>query len=95
MRVYVHGGGDKDDGTNGGGMARIEVCDDGGGIARGDAKKLFRPFHKSANDAAHSKPGVGLGLALCKRLASALGGDLTLDADRHRGACFVLTLPMP
>lgn len=73
--------------------ARIEVCDDGGGIARRDAKKLFRPFHKSAKDAAHSKPGVGLGLALCKRLACALGGDLTIDLGRKRGACFVLELP--
>ena len=45
-------------------MARIEVCDEGGGIARADLKKLFRPFNKSARDAAHSKPGVGLGLAL-------------------------------
>ncbi len=79
---------------NGGTLARIEVCDSGGGIARGDAKKLFRPFHKSAKDAADSKPGVGLGLALCKRLARALGGDLTLNSGRGRGACFVLELPV-
>jgi signal transduction histidine kinase len=80
--------------SNGGGTAKIEVCDSGCGIVRADRKKLFRPFHKSAHDAANSKPGVGLGLALCRRLARALGGDLTVDCDRDRGACFVLELPV-
>ena len=80
--------------ANGGRTARIEICDNGSGIARGDERKLFRPFHKSAKDAAHSKPGVGLGLALCRRLARALGGTLKLDSSRERGACFVLELPV-
>ncbi len=80
--------------SNGGKTARIEVCDEGGGIARADLKKLFRPFHKSARDAAHSKPGVGLGLALCRRLARALGGNLRIDGERSAGACFVLELPV-
>ena len=79
--------------SNGGRLARIEICDGGSGIARSDVKKLFRPFHKSARDAAHSKPGVGLGLALCKRLAREIGGDLTLDDREAEGACFVLELP--
>lgn len=77
------------------GRARLEVCDEGGGIAQADVKKLFRPFHKSARDAAHSKPGVGLGLALCRRLASELGGSLRLEQGKRKGmgACFVLELP--
>ncbi|NNM30401.1 MAG: HAMP domain-containing histidine kinase [Akkermansiaceae bacterium] len=78
---------------NGGNRARIEVCDEGRGVAHRDRKRLFQPFHKSAKDAAHSKPGVGLGLALCKRLARALGGDLRIDLGRDKGACFVLELP--
>jgi len=80
--------------SNRGRTARIEVSDQGGGISRSDVKKLFRPFHKSARDAAHSKPGVGLGLALCRRLARELGGDLTLDNGEGEGACFVLELPV-
>ena len=79
--------------SNGGRSSRIEICDGGSGIDRADEKKLFRPFHKSARDAAHSKPGVGLGLALCKRLARELGGDLTLEDREAEGACFVLKLP--
>jgi len=72
---------------------RLSVCDTGNGIRRGDHRKLFRPFHKSAHDAAETKPGVGLGLALCRRLAKALGGQLTVDSKRNQGACFELKLP--
>lgn len=67
----------------------FQVCDQGRGIAAGERKRLFRAFHKSAKEAAHSKPGVGLGLALCRRLARALGGDLKI-VDSGEGACFEL-----
>ena len=77
-----------------GGKARIAVCDEGCGIDRKDLKKLFRPFHKSAKEAAHSKPGVGLGLALSRRLAKALGGELRVEKVEKAGACFVLELPV-
>jgi len=71
----------------------LKVCDQGDGIARSEQKRLFRPFHKSAKEAAHTKPGVGLGLALCKRLARAMNGDLTIAKNTNsKGACFQLTL---
>jgi signal transduction histidine kinase len=75
--------------------ADLRVCDSGPGIPRTERSRLFRPFHKSADEAANSKPGVGLGLALCHRLARALGGKLALEkpADKSSGACFVLRLP--
>lgn len=72
---------------------QLAVCDSGKGVRPGDRHKLFRPFHKSAHDAAETKPGVGLGLALCRRLARALGGELRVDGTRGAGACFVLDLP--
>ncbi len=71
----------------------LRVRDHGGGIARRERRRIFHPFHKSADEAAHSAPGVGLGLALCQRLAVALGGALTLDAGWKEGACFVLRVP--
>ena len=80
--------------ANGGNRVRIEVYDEGTGVDPADLKKLFRPFHKSAREAAHSKPGVGLGLALCRRLARELGGDLKLERREPAGACFVLELPV-
>lgn len=74
-------------------FAMLRVRDHGGGISRGERRRIFHPFHKSADQAAHSAPGVGLGLALCRRLAAALGGAITLDTAHKDGACFVLRLP--
>jgi signal transduction histidine kinase len=74
-------------------VVRLTVCDHGPGIEAGEARRLFRPFHKSARDAAQSAPGVGLGLALSRRLARALGGDLHVLRDRPDGAAFCLRLP--
>ena len=73
--------------------AEIRVRDFGMGVSSRDRKRLFRPFSKSANEAAHSAPGVGLGLALCRRLARSMRGNLELDRSTTHGACFVLTLP--
>ena len=72
---------------------RFEVSDQGRGVHANERKRLFRAFHKSAQEAAHSKPGVGLGLALCRRIARALGGDLTIGSNQDQGACFILQLP--
>ncbi len=69
----------------------FQVCDQGRGVLVGERKRLFRAFHKSAQEAAHTKPGVGLGLALSRRLARALGGDLRI-VDSDEGACFELQL---
>lgn len=75
------------------GKARISVRDFGPGISRTEAARLFQPFRKSAQQAANSAPGVGLGLALSRRLARAMGGELALDAHVRDGCRFTLTLP--
>lgn len=71
----------------------IRVRDHGPGVLPKDRAKLFRPFSKSVDEAARTAPGVGLGLALCRRLASALGGRLELETDSADGASFLLVLP--
>ena len=71
----------------------LSVRDHGPGLAPQVTRRLFRPFSKSAHDAAGSAPGVGLGLALSRRLARALGGDLRLSRNDPLGACFALTIP--
>jgi signal transduction histidine kinase len=76
------------------GHVLLRVRDHGPGISVEDARRLFRPFSKSAREAANSAPGVGLGLALSRRLARAMGGDLRLDPAAGDGACFTLSLPI-
>ena len=72
----------------------LRVRDHGQGISAESAKRLFKPFSKSAQEAAHSAPGIGLGLALCRRLSRSLGGDLRFVRNATRGACFELRLPL-
>lgn len=71
----------------------ILVRDHGPGIPPAERRRVFRPFHKSAAAAAESRPGVGLGLSLSRRLARAGGGELRLLPDPG-GACFALALPL-
>jgi signal transduction histidine kinase len=74
--------------------AEVSLRDHGPGVSASVRRRLFRPFSKSAREAAHSAPGVGLGLALSRRLARDMGGDLRLGSTTGPGACFVLVLPL-
>lgn len=72
----------------------ISVRDFGPGVPREQQRRLFRPFSRSARDTAADTPGVGLGLALSRRLARDMGGDLIRDKSVTEGTAFVLTLPV-
>lgn len=74
-------------------VVRLGVRDFGPGIAPQERRRIFEPFSKARRHASGSKPGVGLGLALCRRLAGQLGGKLTVEAAQP-GARFVLQLPL-
>jgi len=74
-----------------GNRVELRVKDHGSGVRPDRARRLFEPFSKSSEEAASSAPGVGLGLALSRRLARAMRGDLALEA-KPDGACFVLAL---
>lgn len=73
-------------------FVEIVVRDHGPGIPPTERRRIFRAFHKSAREAAESKPGVGLGLALSRRLAREQGGELVC-ALSETGARFILRLP--
>lgn len=70
----------------------FEVEDRGPGVPAGERRSIFRPFRRG--DAADTRAGgAGLGLALAKQWAEALGGRLTYrPADGGTGACFRLEL---
>ncbi len=72
----------------------IRVEDEGKGISDSLKGKLFRPFSRSAEEAAGKQPGVGLGLALSRELARSMGGDLCLEESSGHGCCFALRIPL-
>jgi signal transduction histidine kinase len=75
-------------------VAQVRVSDHGPGITPEQARKLFRPFSKTDQEAAQSAPGIGLGLALCQRLAGDVGGKLLYVPGPGTGAAFLLELPL-
>ena len=71
----------------------IRVEDEGKGISDSLKGKLFRPFSRSAEEAAGKQPGVGLGLGWSRVLARSMGGDLCLEESSGHGCRFALRLP--
>ncbi len=70
----------------------ISVRDNGPGVEPRHRRKLFIDFARSADDAAGNPPGVGLGLAISRRLARQMRGDLRYHPSAS-GASFTLRLP--
>ena len=75
------------------GDGELQVCvkDRGPGIAEADKTQIFEPYRR--NDRSGQR-GTGLGLALCKAIAEAHGGALTLRRRSAGGSSFRLTLPI-
>ncbi len=72
----------------------IAVHDTGPGLGDGDHEALFEEFLQLASGSGtKSEPGAGLGLAISRRLARAMGGDLIGDNAPGGGATFTLILP--
>ena len=75
----------------GGGFARLAVTDDGPGIAAEDQGRLFMKFGKGRARATAGEASTGLGLAVAKRLAEAMGGSVGCESpanERGTGAMF-------
>jgi len=74
--------------------AELAVTDDGQGIAPELLARLFEPFVQGAQSIDRAQGGLGLGLALVRRLAALHGGTLTAEsAGAGKGSRFVLRLP--
>ena len=76
------------------GRLRIDVSDTGVGIPVEELGKIFDEFHRADGAISPSRPGTGLGLTISRRLARALGGDVTVESSPGVGSTFTLDLPL-
>lgn len=75
------------------GGVRIEVRDNGVGIAPIHQARIFEEFYQVANTERDRRQGFGLGLAICARIAALLGTRITLRSALQAGSTFSLLLP--
>ena len=71
---------------------RLWVADTGPGLAPGELERLFQPFEQ-ASAGRKSRQGTGLGLALCRRYAEAMGARIRVESQPGQGSRFELLLP--
>lgn len=69
----------------------LSVSDNGVGIEPAECSKIFDPFYRIASTS--SRPGTGIGLALCKKVAETHGGRIWVESTTGSGATFHLVLP--
>lgn len=71
----------------------IAVRDTGVGITQENLQRLFQPFMQADNTKTRAHDGAGLGLVITRRLARAMGGDVTVFSELGKGSTFTLYLP--
>ena len=71
---------------------RVEVADNGSGVAPGQQALIFERF-RQGGDSAHRPQGTGLGLPISRQIVEHFGGAMWLEPAPGGGACFVFDLP--
>ena len=72
---------------------RIEVEDQGIGIAPEDAQRIFDEFYRTQEAIEMTNLGTGLGLPIVKKFVTDLGGEISLESTRGVGTKFIVELP--
>jgi two-component system, OmpR family, sensor kinase len=75
------------------GAVALGVQDRGCGLAPEDLARVFEPFFRADSARREGHPGVGLGLAVARRIATSSGGTLDVQSTPETGCLFVLRLP--
>ena len=71
----------------------VEVEDEGRGIPTGDLDRIFQPYEQGAAATSRHHGGSGMGLAISRKLARLMGGDLSVRSLEGEGSCFTLSVP--
>lgn len=74
------------------GFVAVRVADTGPGISQEHLPHLFERFYKV--DRSRREGGIGLGLAIVRHIVLAHGGEVSVDSEIGRGACFRFTVPV-
>lgn len=77
-----------------GGNIYMRVIDTGIGIGQEDIPKLFNAFYQVDNGTTRHYEGTGLGLTLCMKLATLLGGQIQVESELGKGSVFTLIFPV-
>ncbi len=75
------------------GAVALAVEDCGDGIPADDLPRVFEPFYRAESARRLGRAGVGLGLAVARRIAATHGGTITVESEPGRGSRFVVRLP--
>jgi len=75
------------------GEVRIEVRDDGPGIAARHRERVFERFYRADPSRSREAGGTGLGLSIVKHLVESMGGDVGVEPNAPTGSIFWLRLP--
>ncbi len=78
---------------NGGAWAKVTIADTGPGIATEEAGKIFDEFYQVTRPGNDKSQGVGLGLAICRKLVEMHGGRIWVESEFGKGSKFHFTLP--
>jgi PAS domain S-box-containing protein len=70
------------------------VKDTGIGIPKAEQGNLFEPFTQVNMGSTREFGGVGLGLAICKRIADLMDATITVQSEEGEGSCFTFTVPL-
>ena len=87
------GGGVRLEASRNGGVARIEVRDEGPGIPRDEAARVFERFYRSDSARSSREGSSGLGLAIARWIVDLHGGDIRVDTTCLNGCNMVVELP--
>jgi signal transduction histidine kinase len=72
---------------------RIEVCDNGPGIAQDQHKLIFEKFHQVSDTLAGKPKGTGLGLPISQKIVEHHNGRIWVESEVGQGATFIVELP--
>jgi signal transduction histidine kinase len=79
--------------SNGSNFVEFGISDSGIGMTAEQQAKLFEEFTQAGASTAQNFGGTGLGLALSRKLARMMGGDVTVTSEPGKGSVFTVRLP--